>query len=126
MGYQDTIPIPAVAQGAPELIRCQCKAQGKQCSTKACGCHKQHLACTSYCNCSGMTVAIRTLWDKVETEEHGKALMLRRKIMRRMLRLKMLLKKNLLNLRILKMMNLNWKNFDDTEMCNIFVTFTTI
>ena len=66
---QDTIPIPAIAQGAPELIRCQCKAQGKQCSTEACRCHKQHLACTSYCNCSGMTVAIRTLWDKVQTEE---------------------------------------------------------
>ena len=31
----------------------------------------------------------------------------------KMLRLRMLLKKNLLNLRILKMMNLNWKNFDD-------------
>ena len=45
---QDTIPIPAVAQGAPELIRCQCKAQGKQCSTEACRCHKQLLACTSY------------------------------------------------------------------------------
>ena len=57
-----TISIPAVAQGAPvppELIKCQCKAQDKQCSTEAC---RQHLACTSYCNCSGMTVAIRTLW----------------------------------------------------------------
>ena len=31
----------------------------------------------------------------------------------KMLRLRMLLKKNLLNLRILKMMNLNWKKFDD-------------
>ena len=32
---QDTIPIPAIAQGAPvppELIKCQCKAQGKQCN----------------------------------------------------------------------------------------------
>ena len=28
-------------------------AQGTQCSTEACSCHKQHLACTSYCNCSG-------------------------------------------------------------------------
>ena len=36
--------------------------------------------------------------------------MLRMEIMRRMLRLRMLLKKNL---RILKIMNLNWKNFDD-------------
>ena len=33
--------------------KCQCNARGKQCSTKACSCHKQHLACTSYCNCSG-------------------------------------------------------------------------
>ena len=53
---QNDIPIPAVAQDAPELvdvIKCQCKAQGKQCSSEACGCHKQHLACTSCCNCSG-------------------------------------------------------------------------
>ena len=56
---QNDIPIPAVAQGAPappelvDVIRCQCKAQGKQCSTVACSCHKQHLACTSCCNCSG-------------------------------------------------------------------------
>ena len=39
---QDTIPIPGVAQGAPvspellDVIKCQCKAQGKQCSTHAC------------------------------------------------------------------------------------------
>ena len=56
---QDNIAIPGVAQGAPappellDVIKCQCKAQGKQCSTEACSCHKQHLACTSYCNCSG-------------------------------------------------------------------------
>ena len=56
---QDRIPIPVVAQGAPappelvDVIRCQCKAQDKKCSTEACGCHKEHLACTSYCNCSG-------------------------------------------------------------------------
>ena len=56
---QNDIPIPAVAQGAPappelvDVIRCQCKAQGKQCSTVTCSCHKQHLACTSCCNCSG-------------------------------------------------------------------------
>ena len=43
-------------------------------------------------------------------EEH---LMLRMEIMRMLLRLRMLLKKNLLTLRILKIMNLNWKNFDD-------------
>ena len=46
---QDTIPISVVAQGAPvppellDVIKCQCKAQGKQCSTEACSCHKQHL-----------------------------------------------------------------------------------
>ena len=51
--------VPAVAQGAPappelvDVIKCQCKAQGEQCSSEACGCHKQHLACTSCCNCSG-------------------------------------------------------------------------
>ena len=62
----------------------------------------------------GMTVAIRTLWDKVlKLKKQGRALMLRMKIMKRMLRLRMLLKKTLLNLRILKMMNLNWNNIDD-------------
>ena len=71
---QDTIPIPAVAQGAPVP---------PECSTEACSCQKQHLACTSHCNCSGMTVAIRTLWDKVLTlKKQGRILMLRAKIMR--------------------------------------------
>ena len=56
---RDDIPIPVVAGGDPappeliDVIRCQCRAQGKKCSTEACGCHKQHLSCTSYCNCSG-------------------------------------------------------------------------
>ena len=36
-----------------DVIRCQRRAQGKKCSTEACGCHKQHLSCTPYCNCSG-------------------------------------------------------------------------
>jgi len=27
--------------------------QGKKCSTEACSCHKEHLACTSYFNCCG-------------------------------------------------------------------------
>ena len=55
----NTISIPVVAQGVPappellDVIKCQCKARGKQCSTEACSCHKQHLACTPYCNCSG-------------------------------------------------------------------------
>ena len=56
---QDGIPTPAIAQGDPappeliDVIQCQCRAQGKKCSTEACGCHKQHLSCTSFCNCSG-------------------------------------------------------------------------
>jgi hypothetical protein len=57
---QDSIPVPATAQGPPappdlvDVIKCHCKAQGTQCSTEACSCHKQHLACTSYCSCSGL------------------------------------------------------------------------
>ena len=53
------IPIPVIAEGYPappellDVIQCQCKAQGKKCSTEACGCHKQHLSCTSFCNCHG-------------------------------------------------------------------------
>lgn len=56
---QDTIPVPVIAQGDPappeliDVIQCKCKAQGKKCGTEACGCHKEHLSCTSYCNCSG-------------------------------------------------------------------------
>ena len=55
---RDDIPIPVIAQGDPappeliDVIQCQCRAQGKKCSTEACGCHKQHLSCTSFCNCS--------------------------------------------------------------------------
>ena len=53
---RDDIPIPVIAQGDPappeliNVIQCQCRARGKKCSTEACGCHKQHLSCTS---CSG-------------------------------------------------------------------------
>jgi hypothetical protein len=57
---RDGIPVPLIAQGDPappeliDVIQCQCRAQGKKCSTEAkCGCHKEHLSCTSYCNCSG-------------------------------------------------------------------------
>jgi len=55
----DGIPTPVLDQGDPappeliDVIRCQCRAQGKKCSTEACGCHKEHISCTSYCNCSG-------------------------------------------------------------------------
>ena len=57
--FQAEIPIPVIAEGDPappellDVIQCQCKAQGKKCSTEACGCHKQHLSCTAFCNCHG-------------------------------------------------------------------------
>ena len=35
------------------MIQCQCKVQGKMCSTEVCGCHKQHMSCTKFCNCQG-------------------------------------------------------------------------
>ena len=52
-------PIPVICRGdltPPELIdviQCHCKSHGKRSRTDACGCHKQHLSCTSFCNCSG-------------------------------------------------------------------------
>ena len=55
---RDDIPVPVIAAGDPappellDVIRCQCKAQDKKCSSEACGCHKQLLSCTT-CNCSG-------------------------------------------------------------------------
>ena len=36
-----------------DVIRCQCRAEGKKCSTLSCSSHKEHLTCTSYCNCHG-------------------------------------------------------------------------
>ena len=56
---RDDIPVPVIAAGDPappellDVIRCQCKAQDKKCSSEACGCHKQLLSCTTCCNCSG-------------------------------------------------------------------------
>ena len=57
---KDDIPVPAViALGDPappeliDVIRCQCRAQGKKCSTAACSYKKEHLACTSYCYYAG-------------------------------------------------------------------------
>ena len=53
------VPVPVLAHGdlAPpqlsDVISCQCRVQGKKCSTDACGCHKEHISCTAYCNCSG-------------------------------------------------------------------------
>ena len=55
----DGVPFPVLAHGdlgPPQLsdvISCQCRVQGKKCSTDACGCHKEHISCTAYCNCSG-------------------------------------------------------------------------
>jgi hypothetical protein len=64
------IPVPAIAQGGPappkliDVIRCQCRVHGKKCSTEACGCHKEHLLCTSYCSVlAKRAAAIRTLGD---------------------------------------------------------------
>ena len=53
------IPVPVTGASDPappqliDVIRCQCKAQDKKCSTRTCGCHREHLPCTSYCNCCG-------------------------------------------------------------------------
>ena len=41
--------------GQPELIdviKCQCKAREKKCSTAACGYWKDHISCTPYCSCA--------------------------------------------------------------------------
>ena len=99
---KDGIRVPAVAQGDPappeliNVIRCQCKVQGKKCSTMACGCHKEHIACTSYCNCGGnescnnpftMKQALKGEELEQDTEENmdlrrGIMINLKRKIMR--------------------------------------------
>ena len=56
---QNGIPVPVMATGEPappefvDVIRCQCRVEGKECSTVLCSCHKEHLTCTSYCNCHG-------------------------------------------------------------------------
>lgn len=53
------IPAPEISKGDPappeliDVISCQCRTQHKKCSSVACGCHKAHLSCTSYCYCSG-------------------------------------------------------------------------
>ncbi len=57
--YRDCIPVPVVANCDPappqliDIIKCQCKSHGKKCSGESCGCHKEHISCTPYCNCSG-------------------------------------------------------------------------
>jgi hypothetical protein len=56
--FNDDIPMPVIVRGdtaPPELtdmIKCQCKAHGRMCSTETCGCHKERISCTSCCNCS--------------------------------------------------------------------------
>ena len=56
---RDDVPVPAVAERDPappqlsDVINCQCKAVGKKSSTEACGCHREQLSCTNYCNCRG-------------------------------------------------------------------------
>jgi len=54
---REGIPVPVIAESDPALpelldvIRCHCKTRSKKCSSETCSCHKQHLSCTSYCNC---------------------------------------------------------------------------
>ena len=54
---QNGVPVMATGEPAPpelvDVIRCQCRVEGKKCSTVLCSCHKEHLTCTSYCNCHG-------------------------------------------------------------------------
>ncbi|KAK3880448.1 hypothetical protein Pcinc_015050 [Petrolisthes cinctipes] len=69
---KDNIPVPVIAKSGPapteltDVIWCQCQMQVKKCITQACGCHTEHLSCTSYCNCFGeMSVVIHTLTDEI-------------------------------------------------------------
>lgn len=56
--FKDDIPIPVISHGHPappeliDMIKCNCKAQGKMCSSENCGCHKERISCTTYCYCS--------------------------------------------------------------------------
>ena len=56
---QEGIPVPVTAERDPaspqliDVIQCKCRAHDKKCTTEGCGRHKEHLSCTSYCNCSG-------------------------------------------------------------------------
>ena len=55
----DGFPVPVTGASDPappqliDVIWCQCKVQGKKCSTGTYGCHREHLLYTSYCNCCG-------------------------------------------------------------------------
>ena len=50
-----------------DVIRCQCRAEGKKCSTVSCSCHKEHLTCTSYCNCHGEDECCNPYTQKIAT-----------------------------------------------------------
>ena len=73
--FQDGVPIPVVAAGDPappelvDVIKCQCRAEGKKCSTVSCSCHKEHLTCTSYCNCCGEEGCYNPNSKRVTTQE---------------------------------------------------------
>ena len=75
--FRDDIPFPVIAEGDPappellDVIRCQCKAHSKKCSTEACGCHTQHLSCTTFCNCHDGEDCFTTTRDIVPATEEG-------------------------------------------------------
>lgn len=72
---QNGIPVPVMATGVPappelvNVIRCQCRAEGKKCSTVSCSCHKEHLTCTSYCNCHGEDQCCNPYTQKTATTQ---------------------------------------------------------
>jgi len=74
--YQDGIPAPVLSKADPappvllDVVQCQCRAANKRCGTEACGCHKEHMSCTVYCNCSG-DVACCNPYTKKRDEDNG-------------------------------------------------------
>ena len=52
-----------------DVIKCQCRAEGKKCSTVSCSCHKEHLTCTSYCNCCSEEGCYNPYSKRVTTQE---------------------------------------------------------
>ena len=54
------------------MIQCLCKAQGKKYSSKACGCHNQHLACKTFCYYYGRQDCLTqqfTAVEQIETDD---------------------------------------------------------
>ena len=39
-----------------DIIKYQCKSQGHKCLPENCGCNKERISCTPYCNCSASDV----------------------------------------------------------------------